>query len=756
MAGYTIPGRMEAWTQAIFGAMLAAAIYFTLQSPFLAFLTFVILVYYPDDDEKRGERINSVGFALLMGIILFWGFGKLPGPAIGLGIELGIPIEAPQIAGIILFIVLSVFVGGFASFRNENVENAAMSFGVVLVLFAAGIGMFVLLQPWNWNVSAVIFTAIWLLTFANGLFGGVEAKQAVGIIMIIITFVIYTLGIGSDVVGAAAFGQWWPPVKDFGKQTLGPVKDAFTDMFKSFKEAVKLITCPTCAARDILSGIYANPTGKGKVGSFGVEFEELSVPDGKITLGRPFSVNLGIKNQGAVEAKDVKISLGVAGEKEGVFGLTTKDTLPAGKDTDVLAQEDAKQFLVVGNPTCKNLKDSNIVKEYSSARQLAEAAAEKANIIKEGEAASAGIQDYVFPITARADYKYSIDSQLTMEFISSAERERLLKEKKLERRKEKSTMTTAPLALSLFADIDQPIEEGTRFYLGIEAKAQERDGYADDVVVKINLPPEFVTEKTKIIPLSAARLVKINGKEIIEAEFSSKKGEENTIIWNVGKLVGQGDETKADFNAKKLFLDFTRDVINLNGKPGRTFTITASAKDFKFRKERNATVKFEFGGYCCAGETIRGQCFSGEECNSINDPNDKDLGTCKAKPPVEVSIPTVDRDFCNSNGKKCELGWGACTEDKQCASIYHNANIAQSNNIALRCRPVVDWGFSVCCPGLENEVSASSGAATQNQCKAAYSEWLSQTNQIKQDTRTGLDPDAIQKAMIRSRQPQKL
>ena len=684
MGEYTVVGQLRAYAKMIFGVLLALAVGFFLQSIFLGVLTFAILFFIPFLNEEDEEKTNGIIFSIIMGLLLFYAFGVFPiSWADGLGIDLGITVGPWQVTSLSFLIVGCVFKGVMLSSPKAKAGSVSISrsseatFDLVLTILLIGIFIWniVALGPWNWNFAALIFVTIWLITFLSGTFGGIQTKQTVGVIMIILSFLIYTLGIGSNVVGEAAFGQWWPQVKDFGKQTLVPIKDAFKNMFQSFKDAINLLLCPTCAVRDIVQGIYTNPSGKGKIGSFGLEFEELAVPEGKITLGRPFSITTSLKNVGAKDATNIDFNVFVSGATGQELGInTTKPTGPI-ETYKKLTVEDAKQQVIVGNLFCSSIKERELVKNY------------------------------IAPVKAVAEYDYRMDSSLSVEFIKSAERERLLKDKKLERKKGRSEMTTSPLALSLAIDIDQPIEENTRFYLGIEAKSQEKDGKAKDVRVKIVLPKELDARKVDLTGGS-------NNSAVLGTDVTIDPNL-NSLTWLVGSL---GEE-----ESKKIFLDFKPFEIST---PTKTFVITADAV-FRFEKWRELSAKFEFGGFCCPGIEEDKACQAGSRCDyrsgetvgrcvPVAQPIESPKSSAELKGRIGYCKKQVEETQNQATGvKKCDKGEGGCDVSFGSSGsilLFPNCN---SN---LECRNLKDAGLDlyVCCDST----------STNQDCVNTYNEWM--------------------------------
>lgn len=740
MGKYTSPGWAKAYTQLGFAIALAFAVGYFLNSPFLGFLTLAVLAYYPIDDEDSEAQINGVVFAGIMFILLLWAFGffktlnlSLLSGAEGLGIELGIQTGYVHVIALMVFMGVTVFKGisiVAGGKQSKNADTQIFDAGFVIFMFVVFVINIIVFEPWNWNFSAIIFAAIWLFTFLNGIFGGKEMKQTFGVVIIVIAFLIYTFGIGSDQVGAAAFGNWWPPVKEFGKQVFDPIKDAALTMYKSFKDSMQLLLCPTCVARDVLQGVYANPTGKGKVGAFGVEFEDLSVPDGSIALARPFNINLGIKNVGAKEAKDVKVRLRIGGENVNSFRTgtdfdkPTKDNPnpPLHKISFPLPQEDAKQLPVNGQITCVNLPNlRDVVQPIGNLETIGRKIASGVEYVSTigTDKTSQSASDYKFNtsfvnIRAEAEYKYSIDSQLQLEFISKTERERLLKEKTLERKKVRSQMTTSPVALSLFVDIDQPIEEKTNFFLGVEATAQEPDGEASGVVVEIKLPKDFVGDISKAGD-SAGGGFGITGA--IKKPSAPKDQErldwyeidlgKNTLKWHVAGNLRQENNIN---QTKRLFLDFPQGRIDLKGIPTKNFVVTAKADDFTFTKWKETTVSYSFGGYCCKELKIDGQCRTGTHCEKTTE----ELGNCVVDGQGSTSILTEDQTlpggkfYCKSGLRTaCLLGMGGC-EGGVCSQTGKDINDEKV------CKSIEGVSVNVCCNKNGDDAS----------CGRTFNNWL--------------------------------
>ena len=734
MGNYTTVGLPKAIVKSVFGLLLALGIYSVLNSLFLGFLAAAVLCFIPLPDQKAERKWNLAIFGVLMYIILMAAFS-------GLGLDIGVKVPG-YIAAV--FLAVLVFFSALRGFEFvPKIGKAIVVYAfprkswlkliLNLIVISSFVGLILSLSPWNWNLSTITFVAVWFVAFFAGTFGDLETRQTIGVIMIIISFLLYTFGVGSDAVGSAAFGQWWPPVKEFGKQIFDPLKDTVTTMYKSFKDSMQLLLCPTCVARDVLAGIYNNPTGKGKTGAFGLEFEEFGVPDGVVELGRPFSVNLALKNQGAQDASatELKVFIGganmkdfepVSDQNKSPWIQVANDYLYKFTPTSKIPQEDVKQITLVGDLTCTNLAKTSVVNPVSALEKIGRA-------VTPADPLDYKVNATHMPVRAEATYRYSSESQLSLEFISKAERERLLKEKKLERKKQRSTSTTSPILLSMSVDIDQPIEEETRFYLGVEARAQEKDGETvGETTIEINLPEEFVkaTNANKKITFTGA-----SNKEGSSQDWYVFEKEKAKVVWHIMTPL-EGNQN-VNGSTKKLFIDVPSEIVKLGSTPTKTFAITAKA-DFTFKKTTEKLVKFEFGGFCCANKKIQGQCAGNVECKALDD-KDKTgdaLGTCTGGEVSTIKLekrpPKGSTNYCEKKAQpsgeleKCGKFAGECTLSSSPANSLC-ANPVGSGE-TLRCSQVsvtigeTPQNKNVCC-----NVKADGSVDTMD-CAIGYLKWL--------------------------------
>jgi hypothetical protein len=239
------------WLKAMFGLFVAFEFFWIFNSPFLALMAAAFLFFIPS--YREGDMANMVYFLIMMLVILYLAFNM--GGTSGLGLDLG---------------------GS-------------------------------LLEPWEWNSSAIIFMAIWVISFISAIGSSVEDRQGIGVIMILIAFVIFASGPGTQEVGSAFFGQWWPMVHEFGFETLGPIGEALDQLTGTLKSGWELLTCPVCFAQNMMNGTYSIDPYSGLAGAYGVEVGSFRTTP--MYVNSPFDVIVKLENKGAYKAEGVEITL---------------------------------------------------------------------------------------------------------------------------------------------------------------------------------------------------------------------------------------------------------------------------------------------------------------------------------------------------------------------------------------------------------------------------------------------------------------
>ncbi len=255
---YKVTGKSitRLWFQSLFGLFIAFEFFWIFNSLFLGLLTAAFLFFIPFYKEK--DITNRFIFAILMIIALYMAF-NLPGTA-GLGLDL---------------------------------EGS---------LFA----------PWTWNTTSIIFVALWIISMLVGLTTSVSDRRTMGVIMILISFVIFATGPGLQEAGSAFFGQWWPTVYTTATEVFGPLGEFFSGILNTLGTGMRMVTNPQEFAQEIVSGVYARDPETGLAGAYGVEIESLRTTP--LYPEQPFNVIMKLSNKGAYPAKRVRasISLGEA------------------------------------------------------------------------------------------------------------------------------------------------------------------------------------------------------------------------------------------------------------------------------------------------------------------------------------------------------------------------------------------------------------------------------------------------------------
>lgn len=250
---YAVTGRSitRLWFKSLFGLFIAFEFFWIFNSVFLGLLAAAFLFFIPMYKEK--DITNTMMFAVIMIIALYMAFNS-PGTS-GLGLDMG---------------------GS-------------------------------LFTPWEWNTNAIIFVAVWIISMLVGLTSPIESRQSVGVLMILISFVIFASGTGMQEAGSAFFGQWWPTVYSASSEIFGPLGEIFAGIMNTFSTGLQMITNPQQFAQDIVSGVYVRDSETGLAGAYGVEMDSLRTTP--IYVEQPFNVIMKLNNKGAYPAKSVRASI---------------------------------------------------------------------------------------------------------------------------------------------------------------------------------------------------------------------------------------------------------------------------------------------------------------------------------------------------------------------------------------------------------------------------------------------------------------
>jgi hypothetical protein len=616
----------------------------------------------------------------------------------------------------LLFLIIMLLAGG-------------MSFG----LFGAGVSFDIGL--FSGGSLGIIFSAIWAIALLVGLFSPSETRPAMGIIIMIISFITFGSTVGEQAMGTAFFGQWWPMLHNSATQLLEPVGKLGEMMQQTFGQSFLMLTNPVGYAQQIMSGQYAkNPNGP--TGAYGLEIQNFAVDT--IYLEEPFSIRFDIANKGPYTARNVNLQI-----LSNMPDTLINDNALAGSDTTLkLAGETKYDHIKWYKYKYDSLQNHDLLKDPVIPQDVKPMfltgtigctsigktpwGAEWVTKIPQEE-----LRQHYVSYMINYTYDYNVDSSLQIDVISESEWYNLVRDNKLVRSQVSSLISTAPVKLSIGA-MDQPIREGMPFYVGYNlTSAEGSNTMIGNAVVNMIIPSDFGVPKTcthNIDPNNELITLPIHGSgintEITNLIFSAVnqramsnfaekmaqwrgktkiftvRNQDNDIIAYVlsWSLVG-GD-------AKYSFCNWDK-APNLVNAPRRTFTLMANST-YTFNKWEKKDTMINF----------RDICFSR-------------YGAANVEAPV-TTVPPGDPGYCEwkyNNGQgRCQLGEGGCLNtkslfysDNACCNSEADCPGATANNFLfsydgkpLTCMMGVAKG--VCCPE----------DSEYYQCLAAYREWLRQ------------------------------
>jgi len=529
----------KAGFKSLFGIFIAVAFGLIFESVFLAILAAAFLVFMPEIHDKDE-------------------------PDKGKGLK---------IANKIFFIVLMLAVVIFAFSASSATWGLDLDFGGSIA-------------PWTWNTSAIIFMGIWFVSFLVGAVSDLQSRQAVGVMMIIITFIFFAAGPGGQNVGTAFFGPWWPSVHEYGLQVFGPMGDALSAITKPISDGWMLLTDPVGYATRLMNGTYAyNPMGA--TGAYGIEITDITLSP--VYPEQPFMLTALLKNSGAFNAEKVKVELFTSFEK-----LTLAD----------LGIEETVQYL--GGE--ENYEKTKFIKEY----------VEQFTFNSDGISCdiveSKKLREKYVPLRVNVTYGYQSDSEVDVEFISQNEWERLAQANRLSQELKfiKSQYSSAPVAFPIGTPgiknpilVDKPFHFGLRLEPAQGKVSKGGSGIKSVEEVRLEYPSDFELDARGCAPKP------YKGPE------SSSDGKANVITWsNFG------------FGSKVFYCYFRGLKPEKLTGPTKTYIVRAHA-NYTFEKWKEKDLKIEFGGRCCS----KNECLGGQECVD---------GMCVEKGVVVTAHPPKD------------------------------------------------------------------------------------------------------------------
>ncbi|MBI4164057.1 MAG: hypothetical protein HY512_04295 [Candidatus Aenigmarchaeota archaeon] len=612
------------WAQTIFGIFIVWLMYAVFNSLFLGLLCFAFFVFIPGREGEEGfEALNN------------WIFFRL--------------------TMILIFIL---------AFINAPLLGIGLDFGAAL--------------PWNWEGPTIIFVAIWGISLFAG-WGNIESRQSIGVIMVIISFVLFTMGVGTQSVGKAAFGEWWPTVYKFGSNVFGPLVDGLSSFFSTMGRGFELLSNPVGVANRIASGNYVgDPTSSSK-GALGVKADR--VDSSAIFPYQPFDISIRLKNEGGADAENVEVALEV-GEEAPTGGVGTSNVYKALTAGQNLGFDNLTQR--AGDPP--GHMEKNFVDEVFFRTNEKGLTCEVMNKFQ--------VRSQYIPLSAIVKYDYNIKSSLPLEIVNREEWARRFKEgTDVVQKKVAASLSNAPIKLNIDSP-EQPIREGRPIFIGLSIESAQKNGEIESVkIIKVNYPQELKLAKCTLTPTSQ----------------------------------GAGELTWENLKGTNvIFCDFT--LTDQLTESVQTSLIKAEA-NFTYKSIKSTVATMEFGGGCCSDA----ECASGFSCDWKEGQGSS--GKCLPGTAGSGSVSSLSAKYLNANmtycddltatGGICDLGEGHCKSDSQCQQVTAYGikwpDPGQPDQtFKLECRSLSTvpelraLGFNVCCP---------QGAST-DQCIVAYKGWV--------------------------------
>ncbi|MFH1978587.1 MAG: transglycosylase SLT domain-containing protein [Candidatus Aenigmatarchaeota archaeon] len=352
---------------------------------------------------------------------------------------------------------------------------------IVLVISGALGGVFgwsAIAPTAGWELQgtlASVFLYFWIISSVAGFFSPAQARPTTGFIMLGAAVILFALGPGTNEVGTAFLGPWWPTVYTGFESTVQPITTMFTQLSASIGTGLYMISNPVGYAQGMVNGSYTTDPTTGLAGAFGVEIEEFKTTP--IFVAQPYSAIVRIKNKGAFEARDVCVALSFNMSYRNIYGTRGGVSIPGLSQNDLTIDD-------------LGFKDTTICIEGDGGdlakldtRQLF---FESTGISCE-TAEKAGLREKFLPLNTIIDYGYSINSSLEIEFMSRDEWDRRVSQGSLITfSKKQSKLSNSPAMLRIDT-LEQPIREGTRYHIQFDLLPDQTQKNAKIKSAKITL-----------------------------------------------------------------------------------------------------------------------------------------------------------------------------------------------------------------------------------------------------------------------------
>ena len=632
--------------------------------------------------ENRPDQLveSFIRFGFLGVLVIPWFiFGQIFGsPLLG-------------IMAFLFFAIPPIRVGGEA----EKIERSMAAqiwkpifmVGMLFVLMMSGVLGFNIFGgggAWaGWELTGTlsyIFIYVWVVAFLAGIFSSPESLPAMGAIILIVTTVLFGLGPGSQNVGIALFGQWWPTVHNTVSEFTKPLGDMFSQLSQTFGQTLFMLTNPMGFARQITEGTYVeNPTGL--TGAYGLEIDNFDVDN--IYVGEPFSIRFELSNKGSFDARNVFVEIWSSADK-----FTIKDHTSTSDEAGVIELKEYEKpekanyvnwykYLYPGayetppKPLLGKIRKQDIKPIFLLANMSCEGQKEVMKKLGITTAAGANLRDKYISFQTRLKYEYDVYSNLQIEIISQQEWDSRTRSGLLQRGQKLSRISTAPAKLSI-GSMDQPIREDLPMFIGFNlSSAEGRHSKLGKAKVTLALSKAF-KDKNPTMTCTEKR----------NAYKERTEGDSWIITWEL-----EDDEPKSVFCYMK--------APDIGDAPSKTFTVSANAT-YVFERWESKDTLINFRDSCERGETEK--------------------------------IGKGGAEYCKSQGRCTEVGAGGCFIDgaDYCDHTVFKPPRDDQNVTALTCYRKVNQGKGACCPGGGYTVGTEEKieGVTDKQCQAAFDAWL--------------------------------
>jgi hypothetical protein len=460
----------------------------------------------------------------------------------------------------------------------------------------------------GWEVSSTLsatFIYFWFVTGISGFFSPAEARPAMGFIMLGGATVIYGIGPGTQEVMSALFGPWWPTIQNTFQDITEPIGDAFGGFAGTLRSGWLMLTDPVGYATQLMNGTHAeNPIGS--TGALGLEIKDVSISP--IFPGQPYVITAQVSNDGAFNAKNVRVHLSTSYEgsesprewhgvkvDERLLGVIPikfrKDALKFG---EMFGMSENDLYQCYGDDytiSAGSVKycDKTLSRQDVWQPVFTSDVGVDCDIIEKYK-----LREKHIPIRIAITYDYWSNSTVDVEFISKNEWARLATSNQLNQKLRiiLSKYSTAPVEFPIGTPgLKNPILSDQSFHIGMTIQPSNNKGGIDAVKeIVLEYPSDLVLDTDK----------HCTPKES-EAPISFANGTMKRVIWR--NLEGGTTVIYCPF--KPLGDDKMTGSIN-------TYVVKANAV-YTFTGWKDRSTKIEFGGKCCNKK----DCLDKQDC--VND-----------------------------------------------------------------------------------------------------------------------------------------